>query len=362
LGFERFPDQEIFLLTLVFNFLMAIVDVTALGFVRGRVGLASCFAALLVAGVLAAALSITTTAIIGGTPFDCMRLAAWGIFVHGPLLLLGCAVLIWRRSRLLSLAGAALAVLLTAVAVEAFLIEPTQLEVTRVPLVSDKITKPVRIVVVADLQTDVIGPYERRALKRAMDEKPDLLLFAGDYIQVNDRQERERLHGELRQYLQEIELQAPLGVFAVRGNTDGDWQRIFDGLPATTFDETRSVETGELQVTGLWVYDSFDTDARVAACDRFHIVLGHSPNFALGDVQADLLVAGHTHGGQVRLPWIGPLITLSEVRRSWAAGVTELDEDRTLIVSRGVGRERLGAPQLRFLCRPELVVVELEPK
>jgi hypothetical protein len=99
----------------------------------------------------------------------------------------------------------------------------------------------------------------------------------------------------------------------------------------------------------------------VGPSERFHIVLGHSPNFALGRVDADLLVAGHTHGGQVRLPWIGPLMTLSAVPRAWAAGTTRLDSGRTLVVSRGVGMERGDAPRLRFLCRPEIVIVEIVP-
>jgi hypothetical protein len=99
----------------------------------------------------------------------------------------------------------------------------------------------------------------------------------------------------------------------------------------------------------------------VPESDRFHLVLGHSPNFALGRVEADLLVAGHTHGGQVRLPLVGPLITLSAVPRSWAAGLTELPGGGQLLVSRGLGMERAGAPRLRFLCRPELVVIDLIP-
>jgi len=79
----------------------------------------------------------------------------------------------------------------------------------------------------------------------------------------------------------------------------------------------------------------------------------------LGRVDADLMVAGHTHGGQVQLPLIGPLITLSAVPRAWASGVTELEPGRTLVVSRGVGMERGNAPRLRFLCRPEVVIVNV---
>ena len=86
---------------------------------------------------------------------------------------------------------------------------------------------------------------------------------------------------------------------------------------------------------------------------------------------ADLLLAGHVHGGQVRLPFWGPVLTLTSVPRSWAVGRTDFDGGataggawdggRTLIVSRGIGMERGEAPRLRFLCRPELVVVDLVP-
>jgi hypothetical protein len=49
------------------------------------------------------------------------------------------------------------------------------------------------------------------------------------------------------------------------------------------------------------------------------------------------------------------------VPRAWAAGTTRLDSGRTLVVSRGVGMERGDAPRLRFLCRPEIVIVEIVP-
>jgi hypothetical protein len=92
----------------------------------------------------------------------------------------------------------------------------------------------------------------------------------------------------------------------------------------------------------------------------YHLVLGHCPDYSPGEIEADLLIAGHTRGGQVRLPLIGPLITLSEVLRSWAAGVTEIAPGKRLIVSRGIGMERY-APEIRCLCRPELSVLDLLP-
>ena len=100
----------------------------------------------------------------------------------------------------------------------------------------------------------------------------------------------------------------------------------------------------------------------MAPVDGFHVVFGHGPDFALGAVDADLLVAGHTHGGQVRLPIIGPLLTYSTIPRAWAAGVTALSGGRTLVVSRGVGMERAHAPRLRFRCKPEIVIIDVLPE
>ena len=74
---------------------------------------------------------------------------------------------------------------------------------------------------------------------------------------------------------------------------------------------------------------------------------------------ADLLVAGHTHGGQVSLPLIGPPLTLSSVPRHIAAGgLGELD-GTPIYVSTGVGRERGNAPQLRFGVRPSIGIIDL---
>jgi uncharacterized protein len=250
------------------------------------------------------------------------------------------------------------------VAVDAFLVEPTWMEVAHYRFVTPKLSEPVRVVVLADLQTDRIGPYERRAFEETLRQQPDLILLAGDYLHAESG-DFERLRDELNAMLDELDLRAPLGVYAVEGNIDGPgWRAIFQGLPVTPVTRTTTYQVGELDVTCLGQADSFHAGLDLPALDpaRFHVVVGHAPDFALGDVEAEVLLAGHTHGGQVRLPLLGPVLTLSDVPRSWAAGLTELGDGRRLIVSRGVGHERGNAPRLRFLCRPELVVIDLVPE
>jgi predicted MPP superfamily phosphohydrolase len=166
-------------------------------------------------------------------------------------------------------------------------------------------------------------------------------------------------------YLRQIRFSAPDGVFAVQGNVDPDsWPEIFSDLPVTATRSTQSFDAGQLRITCLKERRSFSPELEVLNDEpgRFHVVLGHSPNFALGRIQADLLVAGHTHGGQVRLPWLGPVLNSSLLPRSQAAGVSRLASGATLVVSRGLGLEREAAPRLRFLCRPELVVIDIVPE
>ena len=342
-----------------YNLVMAAVDAAVLVFLYRHRRPGAVAAAMLGAGAAAVLLA----AMLGEDTFGVMRLAAYGLFLHAGLLLVGTALLFWRVKRTLALGCAAAATVGTAVAVDAFLIEPTWLEVTHHRIVSPKIRQPVRIVVLADLQTDRFGDYERRVLRRVMDEKPDLILLAGDYVQLGMHEGRQ-LARQINAYLREIKLDAPLGVLAVLGNVDDDVTELLDGLPITLVRETESIAAGSLRVTCLAFGDSLDTSLAIdrPEPDRFRVVLGHSPNFALSQIDADLLVAGHTHGEQVRLPWVGPLLTLSRVPRCWAAGMTELGGGGRLLVSRGVGMERGHAPRLRFLCRPELVVIDLVPE
>lgn len=316
------------------------------------------------AGVAFAAVAAVVLSVIGGGPFAMFRMAAYGVFLHGTVLMVGTAVLLWKSQRKTAMVAAAVALLLVGVAVDAFLVEPHWLEVSYVRLSTPKISRPVRIVVLADLQTDEIGPYERDVFRRILQQQPDLILLAGDYIQAGEPL-RSELYGELSTFLGDIGFPDRAKAFAVEGNVDsGEWTEGFRGLQVAAVRSTRSFELGELRLTCLAMHESLSSGLRIEhnRPDRFHIVLGHVPNFALGHVEADLLVAGHTHGGQVRLPLVGPLMTLSSIPRSWAAGRTDLPGGGTLLVSRGIGMERSGAPRLRFLCRPELVVVDLVPE
>ena len=95
--------------------------------------------------------------------------------------------------------------------------------------------------------------------------------------------------------------------------------------------------------------------------DRFGIAVMHSPD-SLPEAVAcgyPFVVAGHTHGGQVRMPFVGALVTNSHLPRRVASGLFRMG-DALVHVSPGLGTGKY-AP-FRFLCRPEATLLELVPR
>lgn len=318
-----------------------------------------------VAVLLGLPVLIALCAVLGlrSAPFAAFALFAWCLFGAVPAVLVGCALLLQRHHRRVALGCVIVAAMILIVAVDAFVVEPRWLEVTTVQWSSARASRPLRIAVMADIQTDDAGLWEGRACHAVMAAHPDLILLTGDHIQAAKRQRYLEQQRILSETIADEGLDAPLGAFAVAGNVDwpGLWTRVFAGTAVQPVTETTRFDLGPCVLTCLSRDASFDVSTHVAPADKLHIVLGHCPNFALGRVDADLLVAGHTHGGQVRLPLVGPLLTFSAVPRRWAHGATEIAPGKLLVVSRGIGMERGKAPRLRLLCRPELVLVEVKP-
>ena len=243
----------------------------------------------------------------------------------------------------------------------AILVEPLRIEINhlRFPVAGlQESISGLRIAHLSDFHVSrkIPASYMARVVQRTNRLGPDVVVLTGDFIQHGYRYVRRmgRLLGQLR---------APLGVYAVAGDMEHySWDRIFEHTTAVRITESTTFDTGPLAVTGLSLLDSRSPAPPIPQRDRFHVVVGHAPDFALADPPADLLLAGHVHGGQVRLPGIGPLVTFSQVPRAWAVGLTELPAGNHLLVSRGIGTEEQDAPRLRFLCRPELVIIDVVPR
>jgi len=301
---------------------------------------------------------------------SCGNLAIHGLAWHGTFFLFASAFLIYQQrvnGKTRRLAPSLILVfgcIYFGLAANTLLVEPTALVVREMTLTTSKITKPITIVFASDLQADHIGRYERWTLQKIKEQNADLILFGGDYMQPRAG-EWQKILKDWNQLFREIDLQAPLGIYAVQGNIDIGSEEIFADTAIVHQGQTLTKSVSELRITFLSLEDSAtqrsipDTEHK----DKFRIIVGHRPNFAMATQDADLLLAGHTHGGQVQIPFLGlPLITASgPLPRSWATGITPMSNGATLIVSHGTGLERGTAPRVRFHCRPDFWVIRLIP-
>jgi predicted MPP superfamily phosphohydrolase len=140
---------------------------------------------------------------------------------------------------------------------------------------------------------------------------------------------------------------------------------VADGWEDLT-DSRRSVSLLGLETELLGLDDAHIRrhDLRVAPrseVDRFGLAVMHSPDTApeAAALGYGLIVAGHTHGGQIRLPWIGALVTNCSMPRRFASGLVRMGS-AVLHTSRGLGTSKY-AP-FRFWCRPEATYLELHPR
>jgi predicted MPP superfamily phosphohydrolase len=99
-------------------------------------------------------------------------------------------------------------------------------------------------------------------------------------------------------------------------------------------------------------------DGAIAAKADCTIAISHTPDQAdqAAAQGVDLYLCGHTHGGQVRIPLWGAIVTNCESGKKYEAGLYR-NGSTVIHTSRGLGLEPRPAPQVRFLCRPEISLI-----
>lgn len=277
-----------------------------------------------------------------------------------------------RRGALL----AAAALCLVGIYVEAYHRCPYDLQVRRHDADitrGEQSTGMLRVLHLSDLQTHAIRAYERRVFAKAATLEPDLIVFTGDYLQSRSRRNRREGGDDFQAMVREAGFRPRYGFYAVQGDCENDdWSSLFKGLEVTCLsNESRVIRLAgqkTLVLTGLDRRTSRFAEAsevrRVLAAapvgDR-RLVIGHAPDFIAHVGQPsgiDLALAGHTHGGQIVIPGFGPPVTFSRLPRRYAGGLNRY-RDTPLHVSRGIGMERSLAPQVRFMCPPEICLIEV---
>jgi uncharacterized protein len=277
----------------------------------------------------------------------------------------------WKKR--IRLALLAVPVLIIACLVWGVLIEPNRLIVREQTIQIANWPKELsglRIAVIGDVHTG--GPFvDDRKLRRIVEltnqQNPDLIVLLGDYMSPDSWHSREVEPEVTAAVLKD--LRAPLGVYAVLGNHD--WW--FNGDKVRSAFEQNGIRMLEEEVAEVkWQEKSFwlagladlmtrrqhvnETIARAPAGSTI-IALAHNPDiFPRLPQTVPLLLAAHTHGGQVNFPLIGSLIVPSRFGRKYTSGHV-LENGHHLFVTTGIGTSIL---PVRFRVPPEIVILKIE--
>lgn len=244
-------------------------------------------------------------------------------------------------------------------AIYAVFIEPYRIEVTH-HRVAAPVSTALKVLQLADLHISHIGRIEKKAIAITREESPDLIVISGDLFDRLDS------IAVVKEFLSS--LSAPLGVWWINGNWE-NWTlqeiRAVASDPLIELKGQRLINQNVHLANGLWLVGFDDLlsgrpDPRAATNsmpkDAYCISLFHSPEyFSKAPPVCKLNLAGHTHGGQIRLPWIRPF-WLPHGSGEYIEGWYER-EGAKMYVSRGVGTSILPA---RLFSRPEIAVFTLE--
>jgi predicted MPP superfamily phosphohydrolase len=277
---------------------------------------------------------------------------------------------LWRK-RIRS-ALAVILVFAVSLAIWAFFIEPNRLIVHQETIEIDNWPKELsglRIALISDIHTG--GPFiDDRKLRQIVEltnqQTPDLIILLGDYMSGNNwhshRVEPEVTAAGLKN------LKAPLGVYSVLGNHDWWYngakvRRAFEQNSIIVLDDEvleirwRDKSFWLVGLADLWTRPQHigETIAKVPPGSTI-IALTHNPDiFPTVPQSVPLLLAGHTHGGQVNIPLIGTPIVPSDFGQKYTAGHV-FENGHHLFVTTGIG---ISIFPVRFRVTPEIVILTI---
>ena len=245
------------------------------------------------------------------------------------------------------------------------LVDNVALELNTITVSSDCLPQEFdgfRIAHVSDLHSAQMGQGNERLLSMLREAKPDIIAITGDLMDAGDKDPAVALA-----FCQNAVEIAP--VYYITGNHEVRlsrevYQQLMDGLRNAgifILEETEAILTrndASISVVGHMWGDTDRLDEIPVSCD-FSILLSHQPE-ALPSYSAagfDLVLTGHAHGGQFRLPFIGGLYAPGQgLLPNYDSGLYRRG-DTQMIVSRGIGNSVI---PLRFNNPPEVILVILE--
>lgn len=244
-------------------------------------------------------------------------------------------------------------------------IEPKILLVKNETVDFGNITQPLRVALLSDFH---IGPYKgadwvEEFVKKTNEQKPDLILLLGDYVfgYLGDVEDLNALQN----------LSAPLGVYAVLGNHDYDSDRqdeVKNKLEAlgikVLFNSSEEIKLSDgtsfclAGLNDLWNSPNLGKTLADCPAEENILLMSHNPDAILFDEShaVNLIVSGHTHGGQIRLPFVGPMSFVPTVLpNEYSKGLFDF-AGTPFFVTSGLGET---GPRARLFSPPEIVILRL---
>ncbi len=278
-----------------------------------------------------------------------------------------------RVNKAVILGGAAFGALVSGAAVEGFLREPFQLDVQRLSMVLPSLPVEfdgLKVAQLSDLHIHSVSRAYRLVIDVIRREHPNLVVITGDLV---DRPEET---SACILFLRQVRKAAGVPVVVVPGNWD---HRAFPTKQSIAAWHQRLQEETGVRVLAnqnavlhrhgsrIWLvgtddpyfgHADLDASFRGVPDTAFALVLTHAPEAFEELAQrpaAKVVLAGHTHGGQVRLPFIGAVRVPSRYGTRFARGLFKMG-DTFFYINAGIGMSHL---PIRFLCRPELTFITL---
>jgi uncharacterized protein len=247
-------------------------------------------------------------------------------------------------------------------------VEPDRIDITHIPLALPNLSREFndyRLIQISDIHMGswMNLPRLEEIVEKVNQLNPDLVAITGDFVTHHSSHHASELVNPLKK------LCAPDGVMAVLGNHDSSNSRIGlhpilhrAGLMVLS-NSVHTIRRGSASIHIAGVDDPLDRRDRLDIVlnkmprEGVGILLAHPPDFADKSAQSqrfDLQLSGHSHGGQVRFPLLGPLF-LPRMGRKYPQGLYRVG-NMTLYTNRGVGMVHL---PVRFNCRPEITLFQL---
>lgn len=265
---------------------------------------------------------------------------------------------------------------LTALCWYSFLFEPHNIKVERISVEIENLPKSfdkTKIVQLTDFHSHNFGKMEKKVLEIVGRLNPNFIFITGDFIDQTTKN-----IDSCQKFWQELGKQYHKKIFGVLGNHEYLNRNINSNSLKNLLEESGIIilsnENKKISIDGEYFYligvddpDTGNDDLKKAMGETekhiTKILLAHSPDIINNlngseKEEIDLILAGHTHGGQVKIPFLRPFWIPTKNHGKYASGLFKIGSIY-LYVNRGIGTTAL---PIRFNCPPEIAVIELRKK